>query len=97
MQTLPTTGYLRLPDLIGQPPVTPAQAAANKRDGHGPKRARPGKTRIIPLSGATLWRAVKNKRFPSPVKLGENSTAWRVEDVRRWMAERDALSAKAQG
>jgi prophage regulatory protein len=96
MQTLPTAGYLREPDLIGRPPVTTAEAAANQCSGRGPKRARPGKTAIIPWSSATLWRAVKAKRFPSPVKLGENCTAWKIEDVRRWMAERDALSAKVQ-
>jgi prophage regulatory protein len=41
---------------------------------------------IIPFSAATLWRKVAAKTFPAPVKLSENVTAWRVEDVRAWMA-----------
>ena len=41
---------------------------------------------IIPFSRATLWRKVKAKEFPAPVKLSANVTAWRVEDVRAWMA-----------
>jgi prophage regulatory protein len=41
----------------------------------------------IPVSKATMWRWVKAGTFPAPVKLSSNVTAWRVENVRRWMAE----------
>lgn len=41
---------------------------------------------ILPFSAPTLWRKVKNGTFPKPVKLSERITAWRVEDVRNWMA-----------
>ncbi len=41
---------------------------------------------IIPVSHATLWRWVRNGQFCKPVKLGENVTAWRCEDVRDWLA-----------
>ena len=40
---------------------------------------------LIPFSAATLWRKVKAKKFPEPVKLSDNVTAWRVEDVRAWI------------
>ena len=40
---------------------------------------------LIPFSAATLWRKVKAKQFPEPVKLSENVTAWRVEEVRAWI------------
>jgi prophage regulatory protein len=40
---------------------------------------------ILPFSVATLWRMVKKKTFPAPVKLSENITAWKVEDVRSWL------------
>jgi len=43
---------------------------------------------IIPFSATTLWRKVAAKQFPAPIKLSENVTAWRVEDVRKWMAAR---------
>lgn len=43
---------------------------------------------IIPFSATTLWRKVKAKEFPAPVKLSAGVTAWRVEDVRAWMATR---------
>ena len=40
----------------------------------------------LPFSAATLWRYVKNGTFPAPVKLGAKTTAWRVSDVRAWLA-----------
>ena len=40
---------------------------------------------IIPIAPATLWRWVKTGRFVAPVKLGDNVTAWRCEDVRQWL------------
>lgn len=43
---------------------------------------------IVPVSSATLWRWVKELKFPAPVKLGENTTAWRCEDVRKWLDEK---------
>lgn len=47
---------------------------------------------ILPFSQATLWRMVKAGDFPRPVKLSKRVTAWKVEDVRRWMA---AIAEKA--
>ena len=43
---------------------------------------------IVPFSSATLWREVKAGSFPAPVKLSQRVTAWRVEDVRKWMRSR---------
>jgi len=39
------------------------------------------------IGPATVWRWVKLKRLPAPYKLGPNTTAWRVGDLRRSMAE----------
>lgn len=44
---------------------------------------------ILPFSGSTLWRKVNSGEFPKPVKLSTRVTAWRVEDVRNWMAKVD--------
>ena len=35
---------------------------------------------------ATVWRWVKAGRLPAPVKLGPNTTAWNVGELRRAMA-----------
>lgn len=87
---LPATGYLRESDLIGEPAVSLDQAEANRLAGKGPKRPKSGRRAIVPFSGPTLWRRVKTGDFPKPVKLSARVTAWRVEDVRAWMAARAA-------
>jgi prophage regulatory protein len=72
MQELPTVGYLRLSQIIGdrkaQPPVPP----------------------IIPVSKSTWWAGVKTGRFPKPIKLGPNVTAWRCVDIRELLERLDA-------
>lgn len=52
---------------------------------------------VIPISPATLWRKVKAGQFPQPVKLSERVTAWRVDDIRAWMQERELAMTKEGG
>jgi prophage regulatory protein len=40
---------------------------------------------IVPLSRSELWKRVKLKTFPAPIKLSPRCTAWRVGDVRDWL------------
>lgn len=86
MHELPGTGLLRLQQIIGQKPVSAAEAAENKARGRGIRRARAGTTAIIPVSASTWWEGVRSGRYPAPVKLG-GITAWRAEDIRRLLEE----------
>jgi prophage regulatory protein len=47
---------------------------------------------VVPVKRSTLWLWVKNGQFPRPVKLG-GTTAWPVEAVRAWIAERNQQAA----
>jgi len=38
---------------------------------------------IIPVSKSSWWDGVKSGRYPASVKLGERTTCWRVEDIRK--------------
>jgi len=40
---------------------------------------------FVPISKSTLWRRVTAGTFPAPVKLSSRVTAWRAEDVRKWI------------
>ena len=51
---------------------------------------RPNATAPLPFSAATLWRMAKAGTFPKPIKLSERVTAWKVGDVRAWMATQAA-------
>ena len=41
---------------------------------------------FVPISRSTLWRRVQAGTFPEPIKLSARVTAWRAEDLRRWIA-----------
>ncbi len=41
---------------------------------------------VLPFSASTTWRKVKRHQFPQPIKVSEQITAWRVGEVRRWLA-----------
>ena len=40
---------------------------------------------ILPIGATTLWRWVKEGKFPQPIKLSTRVTVWRAEDVRAWL------------
>jgi predicted DNA-binding transcriptional regulator AlpA len=37
---------------------------------------------LIPIGRTSFLNGVKSGRYPSPVKLGERTVGWRVEDIR---------------
>jgi prophage regulatory protein len=41
--------------------------------------------RIVPFSSATIGRRIKQNKFPSPIKLSDQITAFRVGDIRQWL------------
>ena len=49
------------------------------------KRNKPGIPKLIPVSRATLWRMIKNGKFPAPHKLGPNTSAWNCGEVRSYL------------
>ena len=38
---------------------------------------------VYPVGRTTWWTGVKNGRFPKPVKLSSNITAWRAKDIQK--------------
>lgn len=45
---------------------------------------------ILPCSRSSLWRWIREGKFPRPQKLGDRITAWRASDVAAWLASREA-------
>lgn len=40
------------------------------------------------LSRATIWRKVKARTMPQPVKVSERRTAWQIADIRADLAKK---------
>ena len=70
MHTLPETGYVRLPQIVGR--------AADPLS----KPPKPAIPAIIPVSKSSWWAGVASGKYPRPVKLGPRTTAWRIDDIR---------------
>lgn len=49
-------------------------------------------TKRFDVSASSIWNWVRTGKFPAPVKLSPNCTAWNAADVERWAAERIAAS-----
>ena len=48
---------------------------------------------LIGVSTSTIRRWVRLNKFPPPIRLGEQSVAWRRRDIDAWLSERpDARS-----
>lgn len=42
---------------------------------------------LIPVGKSTWFAGVKNGKYPKPIKLGERTSAWRVEDINSLIKE----------
>jgi len=48
------------------------------------------------VAPSTIWTWVKQGKFPKPIKLAENTTAWIAAEVEAWVQSRITAS-KQQG
>lgn len=62
--SIPETGFVRLPQILT----------------------------VIPVGRSSWWAGVKSGKYPQPVKLGENTTAWKAEDIHALIAKLSAES-----
>jgi prophage regulatory protein len=57
---------------------------------------RHGLVELTKLSMATIYRLIKRREFPSPIKLSANAVGWDVQDVYAWIESRKAGQLKAR-
>ena len=43
---------------------------------------------VVGLSRSTIYRSMKKKLFPKPVKLTEGSIGWKESQINKWMKGR---------
>lgn len=51
---------------------------------------------VFPVSRSGWWQGVKDGKYPAPVKLGPKNTAWKVQDIRKLIADYSNASNDAQ-
>jgi predicted DNA-binding transcriptional regulator AlpA len=42
------------------------------------------------VSKNTIWRLVRQGKFPKPIKLSDGVTVWKAEDVLAWLDSKEA-------
>ncbi len=45
---------------------------------------------LLPIRKSTLYRWIKEGRFPKPIKLGPCVSAWALQDVLEWVREKES-------
>lgn len=55
-----------------------------------PSPKRPGIPVPLPFSAPTLWRKVREGTFCKPYRLSPRVTAWKVGEVRAWLAAQES-------
>lgn len=48
----------------------------------------PGRPGKLPVSPATIWRWVREGKFPKPFKLGQSVTVWNAAEVDAFISAR---------
>ncbi|WP_426176303.1 helix-turn-helix transcriptional regulator [Massilia sp. TWR1-2-2] len=72
---------------INQLASTPAKAAKSNKAGQ-PVSTKSAKVGLLPVSPATVWRWVREGKFPKPFKLGTSVTVWDLDQVEAFIAQR---------
>jgi prophage regulatory protein len=50
----------------------------------------------VGLSDTTIWRLMREGKFPRPVRLSENAVGWRELDIDAWIESRTHLREAAR-
>ena len=69
-------------NVIAQSSMLPSAGYLRLSQIIGRPQANPPVPGIIPVSASTWWAGVKSGKFPAPVKLSANVTAWKISDIR---------------
>ena len=72
------------PTLPTTPPAMPTEGLAKLR----------AVMHVTGISRSGIYEKIKKGEFPAPVKLGLRAVAWRVENVREFIAARVASGAQ---
>ena len=47
--------------------------------------------KLLKVSPATIYRWIKEGKFPKPVRLGANMVRWKASDIEAWMTDRETF------
>ena len=45
---------------------------------------------MLSLAKSTIYRLIKENKFPKPIKLTERTSVWRLSVINEWVKERES-------
>jgi prophage regulatory protein len=57
----------------------------------GPYQSRKQIEKLFQVSPATIYRWIKEGKFPKPVHLGANMVRWKASDIEAWSLGRESI------
>ena len=54
----------------------------------------PGVLQMCGISKSQLYRMVRGREFPAPVRISRRAVAWRKKDLLAWLEERPVASSR---
>lgn len=49
---------------------------------------------MLSLGESTIYRLIKENKFPKQIKLTERTSVWRLSVINQWIADKEAVSKK---
>ena len=59
-----------------------------------PYQTRQQLEKLFKVSPATIYRWIKEGRFPKPIRLGANMVRWKAADIEVWITDRESTNLK---
>ena len=59
-----------------------------------PYQTRQQLEKLFQVSPATIYRWIKEGRFPKPIHLGANMVCWKASDIEVWITDRESTNLK---
>ena len=59
-------------------------------DTDSPYKTRHELEQLLKVSPATIYRWIKEDKFPAPIRLGANMVRWKASHIEAWMMAREA-------
>lgn len=47
---------------------------------------------MLSLGESTIYRLIKENKFPKQIKLAERTSVWRLSVINQWIADKEAVS-----
>ena len=59
-----------------------------------PYQTRQQLEKLFKVSPATIYRWIKEGKFPAPIHLGTNMVRWKASDIEVWITDRESTNLK---